>query len=197
MKNNIINKSEIRKICKAKRKDLSLEYVEKSSELICNNFLTNLLPDLLNRFKKPVFALYKSSYNEVNLDLIHNYLLEHNLDFSYPKIISENKELKFIKYHKKQKFVSNNIFSNIKEPENNEEILPNIILMPLVACDKNLNRVGMGKGFYDKTLFHYRTINHKFITIGLAYDFQLFNDIKKDEFDQSLDFIALRDNIIS
>ena len=38
----------------------------------------------------------------------------------------------------------------IPEPISKKKIYPNILLIPLVAFDKNLNRIGYGGGFYDR-----------------------------------------------
>ena len=38
----------------------------------------------------------------------------------------------------------------IPEPSSNKSRYPDIILVPLLAFDKNLNRVGYGGGFYDR-----------------------------------------------
>ena len=41
----------------------------------------------------------------------------------------------------------------ILEPRNsNKEIIPDLIMVPLVAFDNQLNRIGYGKGYYDRIL---------------------------------------------
>ena len=50
----------------------------------------------------------------------------------------------------------------IPEPKKSKKIIPGIILVPLLAFDKNKNRIGYGKGYYDKFLnrFLKRKKNH-------------------------------------
>ena len=60
----------------------------------------------------------------------------------------------------------------------NKTIEPDILIIPLLAFDKSLSRLGMGGGFFDRTIQYLRSQNSQLITIGLAYDFQEF-----DEFD--------------
>ena len=50
-------------------------------------------------------------------------------------------------------------------------LYPDILLVPLVAFDKNFNRVGYGGGFYDRYIKKVKKIK-KVITIGLAFSFQ-------------------------
>ena len=59
----------------------------------------------------------------------------------------------------------------IPEPITNKIIYPDILLVPLVAYDKNFNRIGYGGGFYDRYINRIKKIK-KIITIGLAYSFQ-------------------------
>ena len=60
-----------------------------------------------------------------------------------------------------------------------------LVLVPGVAFDKNRNRMGYGKGFYDKLL-----LQMKAKKVGICFDFQLFEEIPTDSFDQSVDFIV-------
>ena len=50
----------------------------------------------------------------------------------------------------------------IPEPINSIKITPDMILVPLLAYDKNKNRIGYGKGFYDKFLMKFLIKIRKF-----------------------------------
>ena len=63
----------------------------------------------------------------------------------------------------------------IPEPISNKAIYPSILLVPLVAFDKNLNRIGYGGGYYDRYIKKIKK-NKKVLTIGFAYSFQ---EVKK------------------
>ena len=77
----------------------------------------------------------------------------------------------------------------IPEPITNKIVYPNIIFVPLVAFDKNLNRVGYGGGFYDRYLKKIKK-NKKTITIGLAYNFQKIKKVPTNKYDIKLDFVV-------
>jgi 5-formyltetrahydrofolate cyclo-ligase len=66
-----------------------------------------------------------------------------------------------------------------------------MLVVPGIAFDKKGNRVGYGKGFYDRLLANKRT---KF-SIGLAYSFQLVENLPYDLYDKRLDAIASEDGI--
>ncbi len=77
----------------------------------------------------------------------------------------------------------------IPEPISNKIVLPDILLVPLVAFDDNLNRVGYGGGFYDRYIKKLRK-KKNIITIGLAYSFQKVKKIQTNKNDVKLDFIV-------
>ncbi len=67
-----------------------------------------------------------------------------------------------------------------------------VILLPLVAFDEHGNRLGMGGGFYDRTLafLHHRQHRHKPLLVGLAHECQASDAIITQNWDIPLDAIA-------
>ncbi|WP_352288561.1 5-formyltetrahydrofolate cyclo-ligase [Psychrobacter sp. GW64-MNA-CIBAN-0177] len=63
-----------------------------------------------------------------------------------------------------------------------------VIICPLVAVDKDGNRMGMGGGFYDTTLGKsYRSGAKKPLKIGWCYDFQVIEQLQRQPWDVPLD----------
>lgn len=60
-----------------------------------------------------------------------------------------------------------------------------LIVVPAVAFDRQGNRVGRGKGYYDRLLSR-----SKAITIGVCYDFQLVDEFVTDDHDIPVDFVV-------
>jgi 5-formyltetrahydrofolate cyclo-ligase len=54
-----------------------------------------------------------------------------------------------------------------------------VVIVPLLAFDRNGNRLGMGGGFYDRTFAftRHRKILRRPLLIGVAYDFQHVSDL--------------------
>ena len=68
-----------------------------------------------------------------------------------------------------------------------------LILMPLVAFDQQGNRLGMGGGFYDKTLASLQTTSHHWSRpkrIGIAYAFQSVDALQGQAWDVPLDAVV-------
>jgi 5-formyltetrahydrofolate cyclo-ligase len=65
-----------------------------------------------------------------------------------------------------------------------------ILVVPGIAFDKTGSRLGYGKGYYDRLLSGKRTFS-----IGLAYSFQLLENLPYDRYDKRLDAIASEDGL--
>lgn len=84
----------------------------------------------------------------------------------------------------------------IPHPPLTQRILyPDVLLVPLLAFDLHGNRLGMGGGYYDTTIAHYRASN-PLKTIGLAYDCQEIEFLPTQTEDQSLDYIVTPTRVI-
>lgn len=71
-----------------------------------------------------------------------------------------------------------------------EALAPDAVLVPLVAADRSGNRIGHGKGHYDRALAHLREGGSVF-TIGLAWEPQILAEaIPADPWDVPLDALA-------
>lgn len=84
---------------------------------------------------------------------------------------------------------------HIEEPAGNDvEEIDNIelIIVPAVAYDRAGNRVGRGKGYYDRLLS--RTPATK---IGVGYDFQLVDEIDAEQHDVRMDIVITQSSAIT
>ena len=83
----------------------------------------------------------------------------------------------------------------ISEPISVKKIYPDIIFVPLVAYDNDLNRLGYGGGFYDRYLNKIMKIK-KIYKIGLAFSYQELKKIPINKYDKKLDLIITEKKII-
>ena len=83
----------------------------------------------------------------------------------------------------------------IPEPEAKNIVYPDVLLIPLVAFDKNLNRLGYGGGYYDR-LIEKLSKKKNIIKIGLAFSIQEIDKVPTNMYDQKLDYIVTNKNII-
>lgn len=106
---------------------------------------------------------------------------------------NDDKRLRFVPiYHKKLLNVPSRIHSLGMKQNHHRRLLwareLDVIICPLVAVDKNGNRMGMGGGFYDTTLgkSHQAGLK-KPLKIGWCYDFQVVEQLERQAWDVPLD----------
>lgn len=83
---------------------------------------------------------------------------------------------------------------HIEEPTGENTInheLIDLIIVPAVAFDRKGNRLGRGKGFYDRLLSDVSAT-----TIGIGYDFQLIDKIPTEEHDVAMDMVVTQNSVI-
>jgi len=191
-------KQNLRKIFKEKRSQLTTQEVLAKSAQVNQNFIDHLLDEIYAKNSDKIFSIYLSSYNEVATNVIADHFHQNKIKFSYPKIIQKDRHLDFIAAKKNQAFAPNIFFPKLQEPCAGKLVFPNYIIMPLLAFDLNLSRLGMGGGFFDRTIEFLKKQNSQIITIALAYDVQRAdNMLPIDNSDQKLDFIVTETNIFS
>ena len=112
-----------------------------------------------------------------------------------------DKRLRFVPiYHKKLLNVPSRIHSLGMKQNHHRRLLwareLDAIICPLVAVDKNGNRMGMGGGFYDTTLgkSHQAGLK-KPLKIGWCYDFQVVEALERQPWDVPLDGLITPSNI--
>jgi 5-formyltetrahydrofolate cyclo-ligase len=181
-----MKKSQLRKYYLSKRKTISVEEMAIKSQQIADLFFANFN---LSKVKNLHIFLPIIKYNEINTWLIIKYL-QHNfpeINIVIPKIIPVNSTLENYLFDEK-KLIENSW--GILEPsrENQVKVLPeqiDLVIIPLLIFDKNGNRVGYGKGFYDRFL---QECKPEMLKIGVCLEeaIELIEDT--NEFDMKMDF---------
>jgi len=170
----------------------------KKKYLSVKKFNFNLIFNLIKKhFKKKRIAIagyYPSNY-EVNILKFLEEASKSKYRVLLPVIKSSSSMCFKLWIFKEPLYV--NKFGILEPKKSKKEIIPDLIMVPLVAFDNNLNRIGYGKGYYDRSLEKINKINKKMISVGIAYSFQNSNTIKVNKHDFKLDYIFTERGIIS
>ena len=102
--------------------------------------------------------------------------------------------MNFYKWKKNDILILNKY--GVPEPINSKKKIPSIILLPLIAFDKKKNRIGYGKGYYDRYLNKYLKSHKKILTIGIAFSFQKHHKLPVNNKDFKLDYILTEKGLI-
>lgn len=129
--------------------------------------------------KANVIALYKSLSSEVDTSKLIEYSFMQGKTVVLPKVVSN--DLEFYKISSKEQLIRSEF--GVEEPQGNKESLVlkediDLVIVPGVCFDKTGNRIGFGKGYYDRFL-----ANTNMETIGICFEEQLVEKILEDKFD--------------
>ncbi len=185
-----MTKSELRKIYKQKRAELSPAAKDRLEDLMLIQFqsLHLQIPNMVMTYS-PIEV-----QNEYDPVLIEEYCFFKNpaATLVYPVVDKEHGTLKAVAV-KEDTFFELNEFE-IEEPMNGKETSPEavgLVIVPLLAFDAEGNRVGYGKGYYDKFLNMCRP---ETIKVGFSFfDADAIDDL--NEFDRKLDFCITPERI--
>ena len=116
-----------------------------------------------------------------------------DIKIALPVIIKKKSYLVFRLWRKNEKLVEDKF--KIFIPDNYIHVEPKILLVPMVAFDKEKNRLGYGGGYYDRTITFLEK-NNKILTIGVAFDQQESKYIPSMNFDKKMDVMVTQSRII-
>ena len=180
-----MNKSQIRKkILKIRKKNFDKNFKINSDKLI------SFLKTNKSNFKN-IGGYYPSNYEIDDLEIL-DLLEKKDFNVSLPKI-TKNNQMNFYKWSNNDLLKINKF--GIPEPLSSRIFYPDVLLIPIVAYDSNLNRLGYGGGFYDRYIEKIEKFK-KIIKIGLAFSFQKTSSIPINRYDKRLDFIITEKEIL-
>ena len=180
-----MNKSQIRnKIIKIRKKKFN-----KDLRINLGKFISFLKIDKLNF--KSIGGYYPSNYEIDDLDIL-DLLEKKNFKVSLP-IIKKDNQMNFYSWSRNDPLKINKF--GIPEPVSSKIFYPDILLVPLVAYDVSLNRLGYGGGYYDRYIEKIEKVK-KVLKIGLAFSFQKISSIPINQYDKRLDFIVTEKEIL-
>jgi len=178
----------LRKKLKNLRSKLASSYVTSNSSKIFNT-----LKNLLNQLGFDSIAVYKSYNNEVLTNDIISYYLSMNKVVCLP-VLKDLDNMEFHQVNVRSKMKLNKY--NISEPIHCAKIDTNkidIFIIPCLGFNKNLYRIGMGKGYYDKILEN----NESSTLISLAFENQFIDEDFKEIHDIRMNYIITENSILS
>ncbi len=143
-------------------------------------------------------AFYQVADGEIDPRMLLDLALSEGKSCFLPVIQKDNPEfVSFAPYDANTELVPNKW--GIAEPPTSEVISPtnfDVVFVPLVAFSKDCFRLGMGKGFYDRT-FSFKIFNRRSspLLVGLAHECQLVDSFPVESWDVRLDAVATEKKI--
>lgn len=187
MEEKLISKSELRKKVREEIENYThLEIETMSRELSSNLF------SFLQKFqviqKKLLVGAFAPMAGEPLWNLGFN--TGSQIVFAFP-FKDQNEGMVFAKAGLEDLVASSEFGSEILVPKNKtEKVVPEILLMPGLAFTKSGERLGRGKGYFDRYLENYIGLK-----VGLCFEFQVKAFVPTDEHDKKCDWLITDKNI--
>ncbi|RDU23112.1 5-formyltetrahydrofolate cyclo-ligase [Anaerosacchariphilus polymeriproducens] len=181
----MVEKQEIRKRIIEQKKKMSFEEIQNKSDQIMKKLIC------IQEYKD-ANCIY--SYINFNQEVVTTKILIHAFEngkrIAVPK--TDNKKMSFFYINDFRELSPG--YMGILEPITNNIAMENdaLMLMPGLAFDLKKNRIGYGKGYYDRYINTHKTG----IKIALAYDFQVVEKIKSGRFDNKSDMLLTEKRLI-
>lgn len=185
-----MDKSTLREFYKEKRKGLSSAACEKASLEIANSCIK--LP--IWSFSSFHLFLPIAHQKEVNTEPLLTLLHGNDKEVIVPKMEKEGRLRHFLLTD--QTRIKPNALG-IPEPQNGIELQPSqieVVFVPLLAFDRNGNRIGYGKGYYDRFMAECK---NETIKIGLSFFEAHQEQLPTVATDIPLDFVVTPEKIYS
>jgi 5-formyltetrahydrofolate cyclo-ligase len=183
----MLDKSNLRKHFSKLRSNITPHEQKKAAELAADNFLSKITPTIKYN---DIISAYHPIGDEISPLPILGDLYKRGFATALPLIPNKNSPLIFRAWCDGNELCEHPVFK-IKEPHANAlELLPTIMIVPLLAFDLSGHRLGYGGGFFDRTIDKLKQQGHELTTIGLAYSCLQTDSLPIDKHDHQLDYVV-------
>ncbi len=154
----------------------------------------HLLYWLHNKFSHNIHvALFANLNNEIGTRQLDFYMMKSNINRYLPIMKKNIYSLGKIPDHKNCQNLDKGYLNIPNPPEHTLNINfsdVDILIIPGLAFDIYGNRLGRGKGYYDRSMKDIKLKNKKLIKLGLAFDCQIVDFIPTNAYDQNVDYFC-------
>lgn len=182
--NNIPDKKTVRKMILEQRNKLSEAQQQRASLLITERLLGHQW-----YYRSKRILAYAAFGSELNLDMLLQEILDSGRELYLPRVNGD--EMLFFRVYSLEELEIG--YRGIREPAgkmepndtyvySNERVNEELLIMPGVAFDIYGNRLGYGKGFYDRFLADKEPLRLR--SIAVAHEIQVLPEVPHDEQDQ-------------
>ena len=160
---------------------------------ISSHFFNPLIKFLKKQKKNTIntLSIYYPSNYEVNILKLFQQIIKIKIKIKILLPVTKPKnQINFVEWQYLDPLKVNE-FGMLEPCLRSKPLVPDFMAVPLLAFDSDNNRLGYGKGFYDKFLNNKKKIT----TIGVAFSFQKYNKLPVSNLDVKLDYILTEKGI--
>jgi len=126
--------------------------------------------------------------DEIDIRPLMTALADQGYRLALPVVLGRGQPLRFRTWRPGEA-LEKGVFGTLQPPAEGEvAVEPDVLIVPLLACDRDGWRLGYGGGFYDRTLAGLRA-RRRVTAIGVCFDGQVVDAVPHDGDDQRLDWL--------
>ncbi len=182
-------KSAARKSAKTRRKAAAHQSPHAAGEIIPH------LLDYLDGNVPQSLAGYLPIGSELDPQPILNHFRKLGTETALPVVVAEAHPLLFRQYQPGDSLVAE-AFATRAPVATARQVMPDLVLVPLLAFDTKGYRLGYGGGFYDRTIAQFQQQNPNSVFIGLAYAAQQVDEVPIGAYDLPLKAIVTEKGVV-
>lgn len=187
---------ETRKI-EQQKKQLRLQIAKQKKEYTAEDLLLKSeevfsVLEITGQFRDAkVILIYNSMSDEVST---HDFIKKWSDEKTFYMPVIRDDKICFCRLDQDTEFAKSKI--GVDEPTSDKFLEDykkvHLVIVPGVAFDRNCNRLGRGKGYYDCFLSKHKNI----FKVGICFDFQLLDEIPSDNLDVKMDMLVSENDLI-
>jgi len=178
------DKQDLRRRAKEKRSQAVVDAGSDAADRLAENFIHS---EPLFLQADVALAGYWPIADEIDVRPLMKELHGQDRTIALPVVTGPNRPLSFRGWHPGMDLEDGG-FGTRHPGLEAPDVVPGILLVPLLAFDAQGFRLGWGGGFYDRTLAKLRATG-SVLAVGVAYSGQRFDEVPKDSYDEPLDWI--------
>lgn len=187
--------------------DIQKKQLRKRAHEIRSNIALAASPDGQAAFERNLYQIldqladwqvvsgYLAIGDEIDLGAVLQHLVETGKTCVLPVVVGKQKPLVFRPWAPGCA-LENGPLKTRHPKKDSGQIDPQVLLVPLLAFDRQGYRLGWGGGFYDRTLLAYQQQGRAVTTIGIAYGGQEVDRVPYDLYDQRIDYVVTEHDVI-
>ncbi len=176
-------KAELRARSLERRKELHAA-ITQAGEMACDHFLDAIgFPD------GAVVSAYLPVKDEFDVLPFVEVADLFGHEIGMPIVAAKAKPLKFLQWTPESELVEG-AMGIPTSPADAPVVVPDLLLVPMMAFDEEGFRLGYGGGFYDRTLAHLRNRNRATLAVGVCFSGLQVDRVPHDEHDARLDWVV-------
>ncbi len=171
-----------------KRSEIALDHALWCAQEIITLFNELPLPE------NPVVSAYWPMKTELDVRPLMLSLFNKGTTVCLPVVVAKTDPLVFRRWEPGAELVAGP-YGTEQPNEKYEAVLPDVLLLPLLAFDRRGGRLGYGGGFYDRTVAELRAKTNP-VVVGVAFSDQEIQEVPLENTDEKLNFILTEKEII-